>query len=80
MKNPMINSQLLAERPDGASGFSKPLTLRISDVQRMTGLGRTKIYKLITNGELSIIKIGRATLIPLSSLEALLVRGQQHRS
>lgn len=57
----------------------KPLALRIPEVQRMTGLGRTKLYALIADGELATIKIGRATLIPLASLEALLERGQQHR-
>ncbi|MBB3956032.1 helix-turn-helix transcriptional regulator [Novosphingobium sediminicola] len=58
----------------------RPLALRIPEVQRMTGLGRTKLYALIADGELATIKIGRATLVPLASLEALLERGQQHRS
>ena len=57
----------------------KPLALRIPEVQRMTGLGRTKLYALIADGKLATIKIGRATLIPLASLEALLERGRQHR-
>lgn len=80
MKDSVSSSHLLATRLNAASDISRPITLRVSEVQRITGLGRTKIYALITNGELSIVKIGRATLIPLSSLEALLERGQQHRS
>ncbi|WDF72258.1 helix-turn-helix domain-containing protein [Novosphingobium sp. KACC 22771] len=62
-----------------APTMPRPLALRIPEVQRMTGLGRTKLYALIADGELATIKIGRATLIPLASLEALLERGQQHR-
>lgn len=64
---------------DAAPILPKPLALRIPEVLRMTGLGRTKLYALIADGELATIKIGRATLIPLASLEALLERGRQHR-
>nr|WP_232313840.1 helix-turn-helix domain-containing protein [Sphingobium sp. TCM1] len=41
---------------------------------KMTGIGRSKLYELIQEGEVEIVKIGSATLIPIASLERLLER------
>ena len=44
----------------------------------MIGIGRTKLYELISTGDLETIKIGRATLITMRSLRKLIegiVRG-----
>ncbi|WP_157081007.1 helix-turn-helix domain-containing protein [Novosphingobium naphthalenivorans] len=62
-----------------ASGKRKPadfapLTVRISTAVRMTGIGRSKLYELIAAGEIEIVKIGSVTLIPVASLQALIVR------
>jgi hypothetical protein len=40
----------------------------------MLGIGRTKLYELIGTGEIEIIKIGKSTLVPIRSLEALVER------
>jgi excisionase family DNA binding protein len=40
----------------------------------MTGIGRSKLYKLIQEGAIDIVKIGSATLVPVASLERLLER------
>ena len=48
-----------------------PLTVRVGEACRLTGLGRTSIYKLIGDGRLRTVKLGRATLIEYTSLEAL---------
>ena len=49
-------------------------TYKIDEVAHTLGLGRTTIYKLIRHGELQKIKLGRSTLIPAESVEALLQR------
>jgi len=60
------------------SGGLPPLAMRISDACRMTGIGRSKLYELIKDGAVEVIKVGAITLVPMSSIQALLDRG--HRS
>ena len=52
--------------------FPKPITVRIKDACRMTGIGRSKLYLLIAEGAIDTIKVGSMTLIPVASLEAFL--------
>lgn len=52
----------------------RPITVRIPEACRITGIGRSKIYELIQSGDLTTIKIGTMTLIPVDSIEALLGR------
>lgn len=49
-----------------------PITVRIKDACRMTGIGRSKLYLLIAEGGIETIKVGSMTLIPVASLEAFL--------
>ena len=51
-----------------------PLAVRVREATRMIGLGRTKLYELINAGDLEVVKIGRATLITVSSLSRLVDR------
>lgn len=51
-----------------------PLSVRIPTAVKMIGIGRSKFYELIQDGEIDVVKIGSATLIPLTSLERLLER------
>jgi len=53
-----------------------PITLRISDACRVTGIGRSKFYELIKAGEIAVIKVGAITLVPMTSIDALLQRGR----
>lgn len=53
-----------------------PITVRIKDACRMTGIGRSKLYLLIAEGSIETIKVGSMTLIPVASLEAF-IRSQQ---
>ena len=39
---------------------------------KMLGIGSTKLYELIANGQLQTIKLGRVTLVPIASLEHLI--------
>ena len=50
----------------------EPYAYRISDAVRMSGLGRTKLYELISSGELQSIRVGGRRLVPAESLKTLL--------
>ena len=49
-----------------------PLTVRVREACRLTGIGRSKLYELIAAGEIEIIKVGTITLIPVVGLEQFL--------
>ena len=49
----------------------EPICVRVNDAARMIGVGRTKLYELISNGELETVKIGKATRVTISSLHEL---------
>lgn len=51
-----------------------PITVRVADACRMTGIGRSKLYELIAEGEISTIKVGTITLIPVASISEFLSR------
>ena len=43
----------------------------IPDAQRALGIGRSTAYRLIDDGKLETVKIGRRTLIRVASIRAL---------
>ena len=43
----------------------------INEVKDMYSLGRTSLYKLMDNGSLKYIKVGRRRLIPTGALDEL---------
>lgn len=52
----------------------EPICVRVNDAARMIGIGRTKLYELISSGELETVKIGKATRITTDSLHRLVER------
>ena len=54
----------------------EPLTVRIAEACRITGIGRSKLYELIAAGEIETIKVGAITLLPLDGIRALVGRGR----
>jgi excisionase family DNA binding protein len=48
--------------------FTRPLTVRIPEACRLTGIGRSKLYELIAAGQIEVIKVGTISLVPVSSL------------
>ena len=52
----------------------EPLCVRVNDAALMIGVGRTKLYELISRGELETVKIGKATRITTVSLRRLVER------
>ncbi len=53
----------------------RKLTATVEQAQYATGLGRTKLYALMSEGTLRSIKVGRRRLICIDSLEAF-ARGE----
>ena len=51
---------------------TQPLTVRVPEACRLSGIGRSKLYELIKAHEIAIIKEGTITLIPVQSLKAYL--------
>ena len=54
---------------DKAVALSERLSVRIPVAVALTGITRTKLYALIRTGQVPIIKVGRATLIPIDGLK-----------
>jgi hypothetical protein len=58
--------------PDADPRSLRPLTVTLLDARRISGLGPTTLWKLLKEGRLEAVHIGRRTLITLRSLEKLL--------
>lgn len=63
--------------PENHDQTRSPLAVRIREACRLIGLGRSTVYELIAAGELEMIKVGAATLIPMDSLERLVADKRQ---
>ena len=50
--------------------MTKPLTVTIPQACKLTGLGRSTIYRLFDDGKLQRLKAGTRTLIKVADLEA----------
>jgi excisionase family DNA binding protein len=46
--------------------------VRVREACRLTGIGRSKLYMLIQEGHIEVVKVGSMTLIPMRSLEKFL--------
>lgn len=64
----------LLEEPNRNRVVPAPITVRVPEAARMLGLSRSRIYELITSGDIETIKLGRATLVPVDGLHALIER------
>lgn len=47
---------------------TEPLLLHPSEVARMLGIGRSKVYEMTQTGELPVIRIGAAVRVPKKKL------------
>ena len=58
------------------ASLSTPATARLavspSEAARMAGIGRTKLYELISSNEIASVKLGSRRLIRVSAIEAWL--------
>lgn len=76
-RNRPMSSENAPVQPDPQSCVLSPLSVRIPVAVKMTGIGRSKLYELIQEGAIDIVKIGSSTLIPVASLEKLLERNRR---
>lgn len=52
----------------------EPISMRVPDACRFTGISRSSLYLLIARGEIEIVKMGAATLVLTESLRELIER------
>ncbi len=52
----------------------EPICVRINDAARMIGVGRTKLYELIADGEVETVKLGKSTRVITASLHRLVMQ------
>ncbi|MBT0668934.1 helix-turn-helix domain-containing protein [Novosphingobium profundi] len=50
----------------------EPISVRIPEACRLTGIGRSKLYELIAEGRIEVVKVGTMTLVPYASLKDLI--------
>lgn len=50
---------------------TEPISVRIADAVKLTGIPRTTLYELIGAGSIETVKIGRSTFILYASLKRL---------
>ena len=54
---------------------TEPISVRIPEACRLTGIGRSKLYELIAEGRIEVVKVGAITLVPYASLRGLIEKG-----
>lgn len=50
-----------------------PISVRIPEAVRLTGLSRSRIYELMRTGDIAFAKVGSSTLILVDSLRAFVL-------
>lgn len=70
---PRLASNAVAKRGDPRDRI-EPISMRIPDACRFTGISRSTLYLLIGQGEIEIIKLGNSTLVLTDSLRRLVDR------
>ena len=63
-----------AEVDERSANRQDALLLRIPDAAGLLGIGRTTLYKLIDEGELAVVRIGRAVREPIVEVHAFVAR------
>lgn len=68
----MQSASIKDRQPESRSlSVIEPISMRIPDACRYTGISRSTLYLLIANGEVEIIKLGASTLVVTESLRRL---------
>lgn len=59
----------MSARGEVAISNARQLLVTVREAAALLGVGRTTAYELIARGELDVVHIGRATRVPVASLE-----------
>ena len=54
-------------------GERDPISVRIPEAVRLTGISRSRIYELMRSGDIEFAKVGASTLILVESLRRLVL-------
>jgi hypothetical protein len=54
-----------------------PITVTVQRAKKISGLGNTKLWELISDGRLEAVRVDRRTLVTYRSLERLLKPSQR---
>jgi excisionase family DNA binding protein len=54
----------------------EPISVRIREACRLTGIGRSKFYELVASGDIEVIKVGVMTLVPFEGLRGFIDRSR----
>lgn len=57
----------------------EPISMRMPDACRFTGISRSTLYLLIARGEVEVVKMGSSTLLLTESLRTLINRRRHRR-
>jgi excisionase family DNA binding protein len=52
----------------------EPITVRIPDATKLTGISRSRMYELMRTGDIEFVKVGASTLILVESLKLFIER------
>jgi hypothetical protein len=66
-----ICSTGISREERSAGGAMKPLAVTVNTACTLSGLGPTKVWGLIKEGRLEVVRIDRRTLVKFASLERL---------
>jgi predicted DNA-binding transcriptional regulator AlpA len=56
---------------------TEPLSVTVPEALRLTGLGRTSLYRLIGETKVHRVKVGSRTLIDFASIKKLIKDGEE---
>lgn len=57
----------------------EPISMRVPDACRFTGISRSTLYLLISRGEIEVVKMGSSTLVITQSLRDFIEK-RRHRA
>ena len=77
MEENIPTRQARTRRDDGVVRHES-LLLRIPDAASVLGIGRTTLYKLIDDGDIHVVHIGRAVRVSFAELEAFVARREDN--
>ncbi|HEX8215568.1 MAG TPA: helix-turn-helix domain-containing protein [Allosphingosinicella sp.] len=58
--------------PKTGTALPEPISVRIPEAVRLTGLSRSRIYELMKSREIEFVKVGSSTLILVDSLRTFI--------
>ena len=74
--HPAVPELTVPAGPPDADG-PPALLLTVPEAARLLAIGRTSLYRLIENGNLRVVKIGRATRVPVAELRTFVGEARQ---